>query len=77
MTLAYRAWDTDPVPGIVDPRPQRQAAVRAKQAELDAATDEADRARLQGELDELKHEGEHGSFLRRFLLGFGHRSVPW
>ena len=64
--------------GIVDPRPAREAALRAKQAELAAATDEAERTRLQAELTELEHEmGRGQGFLRRLLLGWGHRSVPW
>ena len=65
------------MPGIVDPRPQREAAIRAKEAELAAAADEDQRTRLKAELDELKGGGDHQGFLRRFLLGFGHRSVPW
>jgi hypothetical protein len=66
------------VPGIVDPRPAREAALRAKQAELDAATDDAERGRLKAELDELKQSmGRGRGLLRRFLFGWGHHSVPW
>jgi len=66
------------VPGIVDPRPAREAAIRAKRAELAAATDEGDKARLQTELTELEQDGRHGgSLLRRLLFGWAHRSVPW
>jgi hypothetical protein len=70
--------DTGVVPGIVDPRPARDAAIRAKRAELAAATDDTEKARLQGELTELEHEAGQGrGFVRRLLLGWGHRSVPW
>jgi hypothetical protein len=66
------------VPGIVDPRPAQDAALRAKQAEIDAATDDVERERLKAELEELKHSmGRGGSVIRRFLFGWGHRSVPW
>ena len=66
------------MPGIVDPRPAQDAALRAKQAEVDATTDDAERERLKGELEELKRSmGRGGSFFRRFLFGWGHRSVPW
>jgi hypothetical protein len=70
--------DTGVVPGIVDPRPARDAALRAKRAELALATDETEKARLQAELTELEHEAGQGrGFLRRLFLGWGHRSVPW
>jgi hypothetical protein len=66
------------VPGIVDPRPAQEAALRAKRAEVAAATDEAERATLQAELTELERSmGRGQGFLRRFFLGWGHRSVPW
>jgi len=66
------------MPGFVDPRPAQEALVKAKRAEVDAATDEDERQRLQAELAELEHQsGRHGGFLRRFFLGLGNRSVPW
>jgi glutamate synthase domain-containing protein 3 len=40
---------------IVDPKPWLKAELAAKRAELDAAADEADRARLQAEITELEH----------------------
>jgi hypothetical protein len=65
------------MPGIVDPRPAQEAALRAKKAELDAATTDEDRSRLQAELEELQREMGHGRGILRLLLGWGHRSVPW
>jgi hypothetical protein len=65
------------MPGFVDPRPHQEAERRAKQAELDAATDEVERARLKSELDALNHRSARGGFLRRLVFGFSHRSVPW
>jgi hypothetical protein len=70
--------DTGDMPGFVDPRPHQEAEIRAKRAELAAAADDADRIRLQGELRELEDAmGRGRGGLRRFLLGWGHRSVPW
>ena len=66
------------MPGFVDPRPAQDALLRAKRAEVDAASDDTERQRLQAELTELEHQtGRHGGFIRRFFLGFGHRNVPW
>ncbi len=65
------------MPGFVDPRPAQEALIRAKQAELDAATDDAERQRLQAELDELRGTGRHRHGVWRFLFGWGHRAVPW
>ena len=66
------------VPGFVDPRPAQDAELRAKRAEVAAAGDEAERARLQAELTELEHAmGRGRGFFRRLFLGWGHRSVPW
>ena len=47
---------TGAVPYIVDPRPWLKAELAAKRAELEAATEEADRSRLQAEVDELEGE---------------------
>jgi hypothetical protein len=70
--------DTGYMPGFVDPRPHQEAELRTKRAEVAAATDEAERTRLQGELTELEHSmGRGRGFVRRFFLGWGHRSVPW
>jgi hypothetical protein len=64
--------------GIVDPRPAQNAALKAKQAEIDAASDDAERERLRGELEEMKKAwGHSGGLLRRVFLGWAHRSVPW
>jgi hypothetical protein len=72
------ASDTSYMPGFVDPRPHQEAELRTKRAEVAAATDEAERTRLQGELTELEHSmGRGRGFVRRFFLGWGHRSVPW
>jgi hypothetical protein len=66
------------VPGFVDPRPAQEAQLRAKRAEVAKATDEAERTRLQAEVTELERAmGRGGGFVRRFFLGWGHRSVPW
>ena len=66
------------MPGFVDPRPAQDAQLRAKRAEVAAAGDEAERARLQAELTELEHAmGRGRGFFRRLFLGWGHRSVPW
>jgi len=66
------------MPGIVDPRPAQEAYLRSLKAELEAATDDAERQRIQGEIHELETQmGRQGGFLRRLLLGFGHRSTPW
>ena len=66
------------MPGIVDPRPAQQAELRRLRSRLEAATDEAERGRLQGEIDELERSmGRHRGWLGRLLLGFGHRSTPW
>ena len=47
-------------------------------AELAAATDEAERTRLEAELTALEQSMGHGKgLLRRLFLGWGHRSVPW
>jgi hypothetical protein len=66
------------MPGIVDPRPAQEAALRAKRAEVAAAADESERARLQAELTELERSmGRNRGFVRRLFFGWGHRSVPW
>ena len=61
------------VPGIVDPTPWRRAELDAKEAELAAATDDGERARIQAEVVELKR-AMHGGRWRRLL---GLRHLPW
>jgi len=66
------------VPGFVDPRPAQEAELRAKREEVAAAIDDAQKARLQAELAELERGmGRRRGFVRRLVLGWGHRSVPW
>ena len=59
------------MPGIVDPGPWWKAELEAKRAALAAATDDADRARLQGEIHALENE-RRGHGWRRIL-----RILPW
>jgi hypothetical protein len=66
------------VPHIVDPGPAQRAHLRLLQQQLDAATDEAEKGRIKAEIADLERSmGRSGGLLRRLLLGWGHRSVPW
>ena len=72
------AYILEPMPGIVDPRPAREAYLRHLRAQLDAATEDEERARLNAEIADVEQSMRPaGSFIRRLLLGWGHRSVPW
>jgi hypothetical protein len=65
------------MPGIVDPRPHREAELNAKKAELAMTDDEPTRAKLIEEIKQLEHDLGRGGLFRKLLLGFGHRSSPW
>lgn len=65
------------MPGFVDPRPHLEAELRVKQAELEGATDDDQRAHIQAEIRDLERSLGRGGLLRRFLFGLGHRRVPW
>ncbi len=59
------------MPGIVDPAPWWKAELDAKRAALEAATDDAERTKLQEEIHALEKE-RRGHGWRRLL-----RITPW
>ncbi|HZQ57188.1 MAG TPA: hypothetical protein VFA84_04095 [Acidimicrobiales bacterium] len=65
------------MPGIVDPRPAQRAQLRHLRQQLDGAVNDADRQRIQAEIDELERSMGHRRGVVRALLGWGHHSVPW
>jgi hypothetical protein len=66
------------VPGIVDPRPAQRAQLRHLREQLGAATDTSERRRIEAEIADLEQTmGRGGGLLRKLILGWGHRSLPW
>jgi hypothetical protein len=62
----------------VDPRPAQEAELREKRAALAGSVDDEERSGLEEDIRQLERAlGHHGGFVRRFLLGLGHRSIPW
>ena len=66
------------VPGIVDPRPAQRAQLRHLREQLGATADTSERQRIEAEIADLERSLGHGAgLLRKLLLGWGHRSLPW